>query len=71
MRAKEFTSESPVEELKNKVLKSISEGEAVIVKRNNKGQYLTCDDKIIDVSNYKGKWTIPKCLVKSNYNYKD
>ena len=42
-----------------------------IVKRNNKGQYLTCDDKIIDVSNYKGKWTIPKCLVKSNYNYKD
>lgn len=54
------------ESLKNKVLLEIKSGKALYFKRNSAGDYLTCDNKIIDLSQFKKKWSIPKCLIKTN-----
>jgi len=58
-------------ELKSLVIKEINEGKAVIVKRNRKKNYLNCNDEIIDLKLYIKNWYVPKCLVASNYIYRD
>ncbi len=55
-------------ELSHIVLLRILSGEALIMKRNSKGQYLSCQNEIIELENYKNKWQIPKCLVSSNFH---
>lgn len=55
-----------LEKLKELVIWKIKSGNATILKRNKQGLYVECDDKIIDLSLYKGKWFVPKCLVPSN-----
>ncbi len=55
-----------LETLKELVIWKIKSGNATILKRNKQGLYVECDDKIIDLSLYKGKWFVPKCLVPSN-----
>jgi len=55
-----------LEKLKELVIWKIKTGNATIFKRNKQGFYVECDDKIIDLSLYKGKWFVPKCLVPSN-----
>ncbi|MBA2611288.1 MAG: hypothetical protein H0U95_04900 [Bacteroidetes bacterium] len=54
-----------LEELKQEVIKEIKEGKAVIMKRQQNGKYVDCNNKIIDAGIYKGKWFVPKCLVSS------
>ena len=53
-------------ELKEIVITEIKNGKSVIIKRNKHGMYVECDNKIIDMQLYKGKWFVPKCLVPSN-----
>ena len=53
------------------VIETIKNGEAYIIKRNSSGVYLNCENQAIDLNNYQGKWSIPKCLVKSNFVYSD
>lgn len=60
-----------LEELRVLVINKIKAGEAVIMQRKKNGIYLTCSEEIINNDEYKGKWSIPKCLIPSNYNYKD
>ncbi len=55
-----------LETLKELVIWKIKSGNAAIIKRNKQGLYVECDDKIIDLQLYKGKWFVPKCLVPSN-----
>jgi hypothetical protein len=55
-----------LEKLKELVIWKIKTGNAAIIKRNKQGLYVECDDKIIDMQLYKGKWFVPKCLVPSN-----
>lgn len=58
-----------LEELGRIVITTLKKGEARIVKRNNKGVYLTCEEQVLDPKTFKGIWSIPKCLVRSDYNY--
>jgi len=62
---KEFRK-TDLKELKNIVTESIKKGEAVCFKRNASGGYLTCDGIEINLSDYKGQWFIPKCLIPTN-----
>ncbi|MGL5892242.1 MAG: DUF6973 domain-containing protein [Bacteroidia bacterium] len=48
-----------------RILSAIKTGQLRILKKDAAGNYLTCDGVIIELSNYKNKWSIPKCLVES------
>ncbi|MBS1636759.1 MAG: hypothetical protein JST26_12660 [Bacteroidetes bacterium] len=52
--------------LKTLVTEAIQRGDAVCLKRNAAGQYLRCDGSTITISDFKDKWYIPKCLIKSS-----
>lgn len=54
-------------QLSEVVLEEILAGKALILMMDKKGHFLTCEGKIIDLKLYSGKWSVPKCLVKSNY----
>ena len=60
-----------LEELKEEVIKEIKEGKAIVMKRKKTGAYVDCNNKIIDLELYKGKWFVPKCLVPSDFSYID
>ncbi|HWY12948.1 MAG TPA: hypothetical protein VN026_16555 [Bacteroidia bacterium] len=53
-------------DLRDIVTEEIKKGSAVYLKRNLKGQYQTCAGEIIELKDYKMKWFIPKCLIKTN-----
>lgn len=52
--------------LKNYVVEFIRNGEAWYMKRDAQGRYVDCSGRAIDNDLYKGKWLVPKCLVKTN-----
>ena len=54
------------EELKNLIIEQIKQGNAWKLKKNSQNQYISCQNEAILIENYKGKWFLPKCLVKSN-----
>lgn len=53
-------------ELNQRVLTEIKLGKVYVLKRNNKGEYVTCNEQTIELSEYKHKWNIPKCLILLN-----
>ena len=63
-----ISKSSNLQELSDLVLLEIEKGKAWIMKRNTAGNYLSCDEQTIDLTQYKGVWAIPKCLVPSNYH---
>lgn len=54
------------DDLKNTVIEQIKTGNAWILKKNNQNLYVSCQNEPFLVENYKGKWFLPKCLIKSN-----
>ena len=52
--------------LKTLVLEAIISGNAWYLKRNEQGIYVDCAGKPLDLTLYKEKWFVPKCLVKTN-----
>lgn len=59
---REFKSLS-LEELKLKVLEAIIvKNECYYILRDKEGRFIDCKNNIIDMSLYKGKWSIPKCI---------
>ncbi len=58
-----------LEELSALVVTEIKKGKALIMKRAKDGSYLDCSGAKLDLKQYSGKWYVPKCLVKSDYNY--
>ncbi|WP_299059123.1 hypothetical protein [uncultured Polaribacter sp.] len=52
-------------ELIYKIVNSIKKGNMRIIKKDDKGNFLTCDDQIISKESLKGKWKNNKCLVTS------
>lgn len=59
-----------LENLKDIVVSEIKKGKAMIMKRNNKGIYLDCSNKPIDLWMFR-TWSTPKCLVSSDNDYKE
>lgn len=55
-----------LEELSTLVVTEIKKGEALIMKRDRNGAYLDCSGARLDLKNFSGKWSIPKCLVRSD-----
>ncbi|MGZ3883623.1 MAG: DUF6973 domain-containing protein [Bacteroidia bacterium] len=56
----------PADQLAQKVTEALKKGEGVYLKRNSNGQYVDCDNKILDPETHKKKWFVPKCLIKTN-----
>jgi len=54
------------EQLKVLTLNAIQEGKAWYLKRNSYFVYVTCLGEPINLSLYKQKWYVPKCLIKTN-----
>lgn len=55
-----------IEKLKELVLVQIKQGNAWYLKKNNKNEYISCDNEPINLNLYIGKWFVPKCLIKTN-----
>ncbi len=53
-------------ELLNAVIAQIKEGKAWYLKRNEAKSYLSCENEVINMKFYIGKWFVPKCLISSN-----
>lgn len=49
-----------------RVINAIHEGKMKIIKKDAKGNFLTCDGEKISPDSLKGKWRNNKCLVSSN-----
>ncbi|WP_299047961.1 hypothetical protein [uncultured Polaribacter sp.] len=49
-----------------KIINTIKKGEMKIIKKDKKGNFLTCEGKRIAKSQLKGKWKNNKCLTSSN-----
>ena len=54
------------EELKHIIVSEIKNGRTWYLKRNTNYQYVSCNDNIIDLLDYRGIWYVPKCLVRAN-----
>lgn len=50
------------------VINEIQHEGAWQIARSQKGNYLSCDGKELELGEWNGKWNIPKCLIKSG-NY--
>ncbi len=50
-----------------KVINAIKQGKLKVIKKDSKGDFLTCDGKLIPKESLKGKWKNNKCLVNSNH----
>ena len=48
-----------------KVLNAILEGKMKIIKKDEEGNFLSCDGRLISATELKGKWENEKCLIPS------
>ena len=58
-----FSSREKITEI---VISEIKNGKMKIIKKDNQGNFLTCDGKIISKELIKGNWENDKCLIFSN-----
>lgn len=49
------------------VINKIHSGNLKVIKKDNSGNFLTCNNTFISKKSLKGKWENNKCLVNSNY----
>ena len=54
------------DDLKNIIIGQIIAGNAWKLKKNEQNLYVSCQNEPVLFENYKGKWFLPKCLIKSN-----
>lgn len=52
--------------LVNRLLNAVWNGQLRILKKDANGNYLTCSNAKITLTEYHNRWSIPKCLVPSN-----
>ncbi|MCA6364468.1 MAG: hypothetical protein IM638_15630 [Bacteroidetes bacterium] len=64
--AYKFDQQKNKSPLINRVIAAIKSGQLRILRKDAAGNYLTCSGVVIDMVSHKGKWNIPKCLVKSD-----
>ena len=49
-----------------RIVNAIKSGNFTIIKKDKKGNFLTCDGRVVSKEELKGKWENNKCLVASN-----
>jgi len=62
--AKSIKEPLSINQIKELCIEKINTGQSYFMKRNSKGNYLTCDGKIINFNLYIKRWNVPKCLVR-------
>lgn len=55
-----------IDSLKNVIIYQIKSGNAWILRKNTKNEYVFCNNEPILIENYKNYWYVPKCLIRSN-----
>ena len=65
-REAKMNKNTPKEDLKNIIIEQIKAGNAWKLKKNSQNLYISCQNELILIENYKGSWFLPKCLVRSN-----
>jgi len=48
-----------------RIVNAIVEGKMKIIKKDKKGNFLTCNGEVISIESLKGKWENEKCLISS------
>ncbi|MBI3512146.1 MAG: hypothetical protein HY064_15920 [Bacteroidetes bacterium] len=61
-----FKNSAEKKNLISEIINADENGELIILKKDESGNYYDCDGEKIDLKNSDGKWYIPKCEVKSN-----
>jgi hypothetical protein len=51
-----------LEELKQNVIDLVNKEDAYIILRDKEGRFIDCHNHVLDMSKYKGKWYVPKCI---------
>lgn len=51
--------------LQKKLLDALKSGKLKMIRKNADGNFVDCNGNIIDLSFWKGKWAVPKCLIDS------
>jgi hypothetical protein len=51
-----------LEELKQKVIDLVNKGDAYTILRDKEGRFIDCNNHVIDMQAYRGKWFVPKCI---------
>lgn len=57
--------ELTISQLKMYVLAQIMQGNAWYFKKNSKNDYVSCQNAIVNINDYKNVWHIPKCLIQT------
>jgi hypothetical protein len=55
-------------DLQKKIIDLINSGKLFVIKKDSKGNFLTCENEIIKIEELKGNWQNKKCIVASNYH---
>ena len=53
-------------EIQGKIFRALKEGKLFTIKKDANGNYLTCNQEVINLKQWAGKWDVPKCIVPSN-----
>ncbi|MGB1043492.1 MAG: DUF6973 domain-containing protein, partial [Tenacibaculum sp.] len=59
-------SKTPRKGLIYRIINAIHQGKLRVIKKDKKGNFLTCNGKIISAKSLQGKWKNNKCLIPSN-----
>lgn len=60
-----------LEALSSLIIDNLWNGKGRIMKRNRRGEYVTCDGRPLQMPVYAKQWAVPKCLVPSGSAYVD
>lgn len=50
------------------IMDGLATGKLTIIKKDEFGNFLTCDGAVISIKDWKGKWGNPKCLIPLVYH---
>ncbi len=51
--------------VQKKIMDGFAMGKLMVIKKDERGNYMTCAGDVIPMNEWKGKWGIPKCLEPS------
>ena len=54
--------------VQKKIMDGLANGKLTVIKKDEEGNFLTCDGAVINMQIWKGKWGIPKCLIPLIYH---
>lgn len=54
--------------IQKKIMDGLATGKLTVIKKDEFGNFLTCDGAVISLKEWKGKWGNPKCLMPFVYH---